>query len=411
MVVRSLRAAVALATAVGLALPSTAGSASQEDWQRRIAFRADGVAVDDQGNVYVAARTAYRGKRHSVAILAAYGPSGGLRWTRRWRPARAWTSGVDVAVGPDGSAYLAGGVGVEGFEGGAWFLARYTSGGRLLWRRATPGWRDLRATGVTSVAIGAGMVVIGGYGFGCCSEANDEGFVRAYTLDGDLLWHHEVQGPGRLADHHDGVGDVAVGAKGSVFLTGWVETRPRGDVTERTDVEVLVQKLSAGGAEIWTRVLWDHNGRDDDHGVGIAARGNTLVVAAFPTGHWVEWPGKDVGHAWLGRLTFDGRVRWSRTWGTRPRDAAQPESVSIGDDGTIYVVGANRDPDETGIDAFARAYSPSGRLLWDRFLGGGSPSLRATDVDLAGPTFVASGYRLEEPLEPSGGYVWRLELP
>ena len=61
-----------------------------------------------------------------------------------------------------------------------------------------------------------------------------------------------------------------------------------------------MQKLSAGGAEIWTRVLWDHNGRDDDHGVGIDARGNTLVVAAFLTGHWVEWPGKDVGHAWLG---------------------------------------------------------------------------------------------------------------
>jgi hypothetical protein len=135
------------------------------------------------------------------------------------------------------------------------------------------------------------------------------------------------------------------------------------------------------------------------------------VVVAFPTGWWVEDRGRDVGHAWLGRFTFDGRVRWTRTWGTHPRDAAQPESVSIGPDGTIYVVGANRDPDEAGLDAFARAYSPSGRLVWDLFLGDGAPSLRATDVDVEGSTFVASGYRLGERLEASGGYVWRLELP
>ena len=410
MLTRAIRAAlVGLVTVSALLQP--ASSAAEQDWQRRLAYRADGVAVDDHGNVYVAARTAYRGERRSVAILAAYGPGGGLRWTRRWSPARAWTTGADVAVGPDGAVYFAGGVGVEGYEGGAWFLARYSSEGHLLWRRTTPGWRDLRATGVTSVAVGAGMVVIGGYGFGCCSETNDEGFVRAYAFDGDLLWHQEVQGPGRLAGNHDGVGDVAVGAKGSVYLTGWVEMRPRTDVVEDTDVEVLVQKLSSGGAEIWTRVLWDHNRRDDDHGVGIAARGNELVVLAFPTGRWVEDRGRDVGHGWLGRLTFDGHVRWTRTWGTHPRDAAQPESVSIGPDGTIYVVGASRDPDEAGLDAFARAYSPTGRLVWDLFLGDAS-SLRATDVDVEGSTFVASGYRLEqERFEYSGGYVWRLELP
>ena len=407
---RVLRTALVGLVTVSAILPHASSGASEQDWQRRLAYRADGVAVDDRGNVYVAARTRYTADHAPVAILAAYGPRGGLRWTRRWSPARAWTTGVDVAVGPDGSVYFAGGVGVEGYEGASWFLARYTSDGRLLWRRATPGWRDLRATGVTSVAVGAGMVVIGGYGFGCCSEANDEGFVRAYTFEGDLLWHHEVQGPGRLAGNHDGLGDVAVGAKGSVYLTGWVETRPRTDVGEPTDVEILVQKLSSDGAEIWTRVLWDRHRRDEDHGVGIAARGNTLVVLAFPTGRWVEGRGRDVGHAWLGRFTFDGRVRWTRTWGTHPRDAAQPESVSIGSDGTIYVVGASRDPDAAGLDAFARAYSPTGRLVWDRFLGDAS-SLLATDVDVEG-SLVASGYRLdEERLEYSGGYVWRLQLP
>lgn len=407
-----LRRTIGVVALVVMALPPTAAVGAEPDWQRKVGVRADGVAVDDRGRAYVAASTEGGSRRRSVVLLAAYGPNGGLRWTRRWTPARAWTRGVDVAVGPDGSVYLAGGVGVEGYEGGSWFLARYTSTGHLLWRRATPGWRDLRATRVTSVAVGGGMVVIGGLGFGCCSEANDEGFVRAYTFDGELLWHHEVTGPGRLAEHHDGVGDVAVGSRGTVFLTGWVETRRRSDVAERTDVEVLVQKLSADGAEIWTRVLWDHHGRDGDHGVGIAARGNELVVLAYPgSGRWVEFRGTDVGHAWLARFTFDGRVRWTRTWGTHPRDAAQPESVSIGEDGTIYVVGASRDPDEPGIDAFARAYTPSGRRLWDLFLGDGRPSLRATDVDVSGSTFVASGYRLEEILEPSDGFVWRLQLP
>lgn len=392
------------------AFGATPSGAAQGDWERRLGNRASGVAVDDHGNVYVAAQTRWTTEGPSVALLVKYGPAGGRLWTRRWSPANAWTGGRDVAVGPDGSVYLAGGVGVEGYEGGAWFLARYTSDGRLLWRRAAPGWRDLLATGVTSVAVGAGMVVIGGYGFGCCSEATDEGFVRAYSFDGALLWHHDVQGPGRLAGNNDGVGDVAVGAKGSVYLTGWVENRYRTDTSDPTDVEVLVQKLSSDGHEIWTRVLWDHGRRDTDHGVGIAARGDALVVTAFMTGGWVENQGR-VGHAWLGRFTFDGRLRWSRRWGTSHDRAVQPEAVTIGEDGTIYVVGARRDPSDDAIDAFARAYTPSGSRVWDRSLGS-APFLRATDVDVAGSTLGASGYRFTGRWgELLGGRVWRVELP
>jgi hypothetical protein len=404
---RSPLVVVAVLVVASTLTTAVATAASDLEWQRRIADRADGIAVDDRGNVYVAASTGWTADRSPIAILARFGPQGRLVWTRRWDPSRAWARSVDVAVGPDGSAYLAGRVGVEGYEGGAWFVARYAPDGRLLWRRTTPGWRDLLATTVTSVAVGAGMVVIGGYGFGCCSEASDEGFVRAYTLEGDLLWHHDVRGPGRLASNHDGVGDVAVGAEGSVFLTGWVETRPRTDVSERTDVEVLIQKLSAGGAEIWTRVLHDHLGRDGDHGVGISARGNVLAVTAYMGGPaWVELRGADVGQAWLARLGFDGRIRWTATWGTQGRDAAQPEAVSVGPDGTIYVVGARRDLDGPGIDAFARAYSRVGRLRWDVILADGSASHRATDVEPSGATLVASGYRLTEPYEVAGGFVW-----
>jgi hypothetical protein len=392
--------------------PAAQAAPPREEWQRRLAHRADGVAIDGRGNVYVAASTEWTVDRPSIALLAKYGPAGGLLWTRRWSPANAWTSGEDVTVGPDGSVYLVGDVGVEGFEGGAWFLARYSPDGRLLWRRSTPGWRDLLATGATSVAVGAGMVVIGGYGFGCCSEANDEGFVRAYSLEGDLRWHREVAAPGRLASYHDGVGDVAVGGKGSVYLTGWVETRPRTDVGEPTDVEVLVQKLSADGHEIWTRVLWDHHRRDNDEGVSVAVRGNELVVLAFSTGGWITNPHTRAGHAWLGRFTFDGRVRWSRTWGARPRRAAQPESVTLGSDGTIYVVGAQRDPGDREIEAFARAYAPSGSLRWSMVLGS-IPRLWATDVDVERSTLAASVIRLDSGrfAEVLSGRVFRLSLP
>jgi hypothetical protein len=180
-------------------------------------------------------------------------------------------------------------------------------------------------------------------------------------------------------------------------------------VGEPTDVEVLVQKLSADGHEIWTRILLDHRRRDDDHGVSVAVRGNVFVVLAFPTGGWLTNPNTRPGHAWLGRFTFDGRVRWSRTWGTDPRRAAQPESVTIGRDGTIYAAGAQRDPRDRGIDAFVRAYAPSGRLAWSTALGSGWRTW-ATDVDVEASTLAVSGFRLDEGRFPeqAGGLVFRL---
>jgi hypothetical protein len=318
-----------------------------------------------------------------------------------------------VALGPDGSVFVAGSVGREHYEGGAWFLEHRSATGRLLWRRAAPGWHHLLATGVTSVAVGAGMVVIGGHEYGCCSVAADEGWVRAYSLDGDLLWVTDVAAPGRFSANHDGVADVAVGGKGSVYLTGWVETKARSDDTEATDVEVLIQKLSEDGALIWSRVLLDHHRRDLDRGVSVATRGDELVVAAYLTGGWLA-PGRTdrAGHAWLGRFTFDGRLRWSRAWGNDRRLATEPTSTALAEDGTIVVVGAARDPTDEGIDAFVRSWSPSGRPGWSTTLGVDS-RLWATDVDLAGRFLAVSGYRIGEGRSGRirGGRTWLLRLP
>lgn len=259
------------------------------------------------------------------------------------------------------------------------------------------------------MAVGADMVVIGGRDFGCCGDAADEGWVRAYTLDGEPLWIHDVEGPGALSGNHDGVGDVALGTRGRVYLTGWVESRPRGSTDTPVDLEILVQKLSHDGQEVWTRVRRDDRGRDADRGVSIAVNRGELVVAAYPAGGWLLGRGDRVGHVWLGRFTFDGRLRWSRTWGIEARRAAQPEAVTIGSDGTIYVVGAQRDPGDDGIDAFTRAYSPSGRLRWRRPLGS-HPLLWATGVDEAGSTLAVSGYRIDPQDTDSilAGIVWSL---
>jgi hypothetical protein len=74
--------------------PAAQAAPPREEWQRRLAHRADGVAIDGRGNVYVAASTEWTVERPSIALLAKYGPAGGLLWTRRWSPANAWTSGA-----------------------------------------------------------------------------------------------------------------------------------------------------------------------------------------------------------------------------------------------------------------------------------------------------------------------------
>lgn len=354
---------VVLAATASIALASaTAASAVPAPiWHRSVTGGLSAVTVDDAGNVYV---TGWKEVRDdgTTLLVAKYRPEGARAWQRIWHPHKGWVRGNDISVGPDGSVYVVGSVNVTHVEGGAWFIRKYSADGRLLWDRKTPGWKTDTSLAVEMTAVEAGgpFVAVAANHFGCCSVAADDGWVRAYSLGGKILWTRQFEVPGVAARTNDRVNDVAVGGLGRVYVGGDVEMSPRSDVTERVDLEIVLQKLGPDGSVIWTRMFRDTGVKDDEAIAGLAVMGDRVIATGT----------RNTDRAWLARFTFGGTVAWSHLW-SGLHDGATPVGVALTGSRAVLVVGHVRDPGNGGIDLFLQKYAPTGRLLWDRRYDGG----------------------------------------
>lgn len=380
-------------------------------WERSIARSLSSVVADNAGDVYATGfridRSAHRADPYMV--LYKYSSAGTSQWKRTWNPSHAWAEGLDLAIGDDGSVYLSGIVNMDGFEGNQWFIRKYSPAGALLWRHQTPNWRTPSAVGhaetISGIAVGAGMVAVSGYSFGCCGDVDHDGWVRTYDLDGNLDWTSPFEAS-QPAGTNDAANAIAISGIGRVYVAGWVATAAESD-GDMADHEIMVQKLGPSGGVGWTHVFFDHHKKDRDGATGISVRGDQVMVTAESGGNW---QGR-TPHAWLASLTFDGRVRWTRTWGKKSDRGAQPSSVSIDPSGWTYVAGTEQDPSNDGTNAFVRKYSTRGGLLWELVLDDGERFMNGTDAFALSDGALATGWQTTEAyssFSASGGWLWKL---
>jgi hypothetical protein len=374
-----------------------AAAAPTVDWKQMVGRGLNAVAVDATGDVVVTG-FAQRTTGDAYLVLGKLDPTGAELWRRTYRPRGGVAYGVDLAMGSDGSVFLAGFVGSNHLEGGGWLLRRYSTDGDLLWGRVTRHWRRGTAVGIDAIAVGADRVVVAGNDFSCCGDVANDGWVRAYDLDGKRLWTRRFEAP-RPRGTNDAATAIAIGRSGGIYAAGWIATGPEPNDTERTDHEIIVQRLRPDGTVTWTKVFFDHRVVDRDAARSIAVRGDEVVVAAESGGSWTR---SRPTHAWLARMSPAGAVAWTRSWGTDRDRAAQPAAVSIDPGGTALVAGTRRDPTDKGTTAFLRAYSASGDLGWRRRFDEGSDRVAGTDVAafLGGAAVTGS--------TDSDGWVWHL---
>lgn len=366
------------------------------EWHRAFGNFLRAVAVDPDGNVYVT------GSRHEHMILRKYSPTGATLWTRAWGPNNAWAVGRDLAIG-GGSVYVAGGVGVAGYEGGAWFIRKYSSSGELLWRRATPDWRDGTSTAISGIAVGGRRVVVSGFDHGCCGESFwHDGWVRAYGYDGTLAWVKDFEPP-LLSRTIDAANDVAVNAHGSAFVVGWVSRRHQleSDRTEpeRSEHDIVLQRLDTSGDAVWTRVLDDKQKRDRDEARSVDLLGRHLAV----TGE--IWRGERVGRAWLAGFTTGGRLEWQRAWATEQRPAI-PQDVAF--DGSGISVAGSRTL-RHGSDLFLRRFTTGGAVLWETLVEDRT-WMSGDGVGAGTGTAYVVGAGTGRSQERSDGFLWRVRV-
>ncbi|MDH5225079.1 MAG: hypothetical protein OEW46_09950 [Actinomycetota bacterium] len=411
---RAIRSLVVAVVAVGLALASTGGSLSSHpttkpyEWRRPIGLSLADVAIAGSGLSVVTGEIEVDDE-HRGFLIAAFDSAGTPLWQDTWLPLGkepSGTSGEAVTIGPNGDIYSVG-FGWHcrfGCESGGWFIRAYSPDGVLRWTRQAARWRTgPRQSKGVGIDAWPGGVAIAGF------EYDDDvgptsSWIRTYGLDGTSAWKTRI-GVAAAVDLRVSVADIATAGHGAVFVAGdvGVPSPKTGWTHER---EPFVAAFGPDGERRWTRIFREPGDRDDDAAVSIDGRNGILAVGGTlgaPIGYGIDAP--HLG--WLARLSFDGRLRWMRSWGaSRPQSV---EAVALAPDGMVMTVGGVAD---RGYALIARTYDRRdliGALVIDP--NEGSLVGSSIAIDGGGVSLVGTRYRNAYLWPGVGGRLWRLDAP
>lgn len=316
----------------------------QQTWGGANFDRAEGVAVAPDGNIYTVGVTpSFSVSGDSDVFLLKYAPNGTLLLQQTYGTAGGFEDGNGVAVGPDGSIYVAG-----SSDNSKALLVKFAPNGALLWQRTWGGTQSEIAFGVAVSGDGASVYITGqtlSFGAGFL-----DAFLVKFDASGNLVWQRTWGGPINETGQA-----VAVAGDGSVYVAG--------DGNSFFGNDAILLKFAADGTLIWQR---DWRGgaslSDDSAALGVATAldgsvymaGRSLIAGRGQRGALVKF-------------TPDGNVVWERTWGSGT-DAAL--GVTIASDGTIFMTG-NTGFGSGGGDAFVvRFLATTGRAVAAATWGG-----------------------------------------
>jgi len=213
--------------------------------------------------------------------------------------------------------------------------------------------------------------------------------VARLTPDGDLQWSH-TYGGSNIAY----LSSVAVTPDGAIIAAGYTGS-PDGDFpTSYGATDALVVRLTLDGTLQWFHT-YGGNGDDSFSSVALTPDGAIIVVGdtTSPDG---DFPSHGEIDAVIARLTPDGTLQWSQTYGGNGTE--QFASAAVAPDGSIMTVGNIVSPEDgpapsnVVMDALATQWTSDGVLHWSHTYGGSSIDVFASVAVAADGGFLAAGW-------------------
>jgi len=281
--------------------------------------RANAVAVDASGNVYV---TGYSGSYYDYATIK-YDSDGNELWVRRYNgPGDGADEASALAVDGSGNVY------VTGYSTGSdrscdYATIKYDPNGDTLWVRrysGLPGYGDL----ANALAVDdSGNVYVTGYSY--VSDTNYEDYATIkYDPNGDTVWVRHYNGAGSSSDWANA---LAVGGSGNVYVTG--------QSFSGTSWDYATVKYDSGGNQLWVA---RYNDPADSHDVATAlaldASGNVYVTGADNMTGYGE-----LGDYATVKYDPDGNQVWVARYNGPGDGEDQAAAVAVDGSGSVYVTG------------------------------------------------------------------------
>lgn len=319
------------------------------------------------------------------------------------------------------------------------FLAKYSSGGTLLWARSFggTGFDEIRALDLDA----SGNIYVAGRfngtvdfdpsttnTFSMTSAGGSDGFVSQFKSDGSFVSAIQIGGTGQEIIY-----DIAVFASDHYYITGSFQGTADFDPTGTTsnlvssgsDDLFLAQYTLAGGLEFANRI----GGTSFDTGFGVAldASSNIFLTGSFagtvdvdPGAGTTSLTSTGFSDVFLARYNKIGEFQWGFNVGGSGFFGNSARKVAV-DATSIYLVGqftgtADFDPSVSGtanlnggtLSGFLASYDLSGAYQWALALNGGFGAISSTDavtVDNAGYVYITGSMSNTIDFDPSGGTV------
>ena len=291
------------------------------------------------------------------------------------------------------------------------FTAKLSANGQVLWVRQAGGTNVDRGAGIATDASGE-LLVTGSFrnsaSFGATnltSRGQSDIFIAKYDSGGELLWVRQGGGPGV-----DEGKAVAVGTRGDIWVTGFfgdVGTFDDTNALARGLGDFFVARYSADGSLVWVRTAGGTNNLTSDTGDAIAvdSDGNCYVSGTFHGNGQIGSVEVQAGNSsaiFLAKYSPSGELLWAR--------ASPTTSGGIGLDlaidrrGTILMSGifvgnatfsgVRRSSSSGQAESFLAAYAPAGELLWFSQSGGSAYNgANGLGVDDEGRAYTGGWYR------------------
>lgn len=233
-------------------------------WGTSNSDRAYGIAVDSEDNVYIAGTTG-EDTLGWDAFVASFDRSGALRWQTLWN-ARPFDHAYDVAVDIDGNVYITGGTAQTASGPFDAFTVAYDRYGVFRWQAIWPGSAICDWANGVAVDVHGNVYIVGLRSWGPFGE--DDMFIVSYDSTGVFRWETYWG-----TSSFDAAKNVALDTSGNIYIAGYTSVSP----SPQTNVNASVASFDSSGVLKW-QVLWNAQSIDVANGVAVDVNGNVYIA-------------------------------------------------------------------------------------------------------------------------------------
>jgi hypothetical protein len=340
-------------------------------WTRQFGTNGDdiayAVAADNNGNVLVAGTTfgdLEGGRTTTVdAFVRKYDANGTVLWTRQFGTATI-DDATSVAVDNNGNVFVAGATrgDLEGPNAGFVdaFVRKYDANGNSLWTRQFGTGASLPSGSVgidfiSAVAVDStGSVLVAGETqgqIGSNALGQSDAFVRKYDTSGNELWTQQFG-----TSTADFAKAVAVDSSDNIVVGGHTSGDLEGKNAGVTDI--FIRTFDAGGNVLSTKQFGTAQ-EDYTFDVVVDSADNVLVTGETLGDFFA--PTVSRSDTFTRKYNAAGAEVWTQQFGTEGDDRA--EAVAVDSSSNVLVVGTTAGNLENGspnsnTDAFVRKFRP-----------------------------------------------------